>query len=92
MKDKVNFTTQDKVNLVRRVENTKRWGSESLADLEHKIGLDLLDTMIYHQETIEHHLADQSFPVGGDEVLLELLEILKQFTGEINGSGEPIDE
>ena len=48
--------------------------------------------MIYHQETIEHHLADQSFPVGGDEVLLELLEILKQFTGEINGSGEPIDE
>ena len=92
MKDKVNFTTQDKVNLVRRVENTKRWGSESLADLEHKIGLDLLDTMIYHQETIEHHLADQSFPVGGDEVLLELLEIIKQFTGEINGSGEPIDE
>ena len=85
MKDKVNFTTQDKVNLVRRVENTKRWGSESLADLEHKIGLDLLDTMIYHQETIEHHLADQSFPVGGDEVLLELLEIIKQFTGEING-------
>ena len=85
MKDKVNFTTQDKVNLVRRVENTKRWGSESLADLEHKIGLDLLDTMIYHQETIEHHLADQAFPVGGDEVLLELLEILKRFTGEING-------
>ena len=92
MKDKVNFTTQDKVNLERRVDNTKRWGSESLAELEHKIGLDLLDTMIYHQETIEHHLAEQSFPVGGDEVLLELLEILKQFTGEINGSGEPIDE
>ena len=85
MKDKVNFTTQDKVNLVRRVENTKRWGSESLADLEHKVGLDLLDTMIYHQETIEQHLSGQSFPVGGDEVLLELLEIIKQFTGEING-------
>ena len=62
-----------------------RWGGESYAELEHKIGLDLLDTMIYHQETIEHHLADQSFPVGGDEVLLELLEILKEFTGEING-------
>ena len=76
--------TKDKVNLVRRVENTKRWGSESLADLEHKVGLDLLDTMIYHQETIERHLSGQSFPVGGDEVLLELLEILKRFTGEIN--------
>ena len=76
--------TKDKVNLVRRVENTKRWGSESLADLEHKVGLELLDTMIYHQETIERHLSGQSFPVGGDEVLLELLEILKQFTGEIN--------
>ena len=85
MKDKVNFTTQDKVNLERRVDNTKRWGSESLADLEHKVGLDLLDTMIYHQATIEQHLSGQSFPVGGDEVLLELLEILKQFTGEING-------
>ena len=62
-----------------------RQSGETLADLEHKVGLDLLDTMIYHQETIEHHLADQSFPVGGDEVLLELLEIIKQFTGEING-------
>ena len=51
--------TKDKVNLVRRVENTKRWGSESLADLEHKVGLDLLDTMIYHQETIERHLSGQ---------------------------------
>ena len=62
-----------------------RQSGETLAELETKVGLDLLDTMIYHQETIEHHLADQSFPVGGDEVLLELLEILKQFTGEING-------
>ena len=62
-----------------------RQSGKTLADLEHKVGLDLLDTMIYHQETIEHHLAEQSFPVGGDEVLLELLEILKQFTGEING-------
>ena len=79
--------TQDKVNLVRRVENTKRWGSESLADLEHKVGLDLLDTMIYHQETIEHHLAEQSFPVGGDEVLFELLEILKEFTEGIDPDG-----
>ena len=92
MKDKVNFTTQDKVNLVRRVENTKRWGSESLADLEHKIGLDLLDTMIYHQETIEQHLSGQSFPVGGDEVLLELLEILKQFTTGIDPYGVGEDE
>ena len=79
--------TQDKVNLVRRVENTERWGSESLADLEHKVGLDLLDSMIYHQETIEHHLAEQSFPVGGDEVLLELLEILKEFTEGIDPDG-----
>ena len=79
--------TQDKVNLVRRVENTERLGSESLADLEHKVGLDLLDSMIYHQETIEHHLAEQSFPVGGDEVLLELLEILKEFTEGIDPDG-----
>ena len=62
-----------------------RQRGESLAELENKVGLDLLDTMIYHQETIEQHLSGQSFPVGGDEVLLELLEILKQFTGEING-------
>ena len=62
-----------------------RQSGDSLAELENKVGLDLLDTMIYHQETIEHHLAEQSFPVGGDEVLLELLEIIKQFTGEING-------
>ena len=69
-----------------------RQSGETLAELETKVGLNLLDTMIYHQETIERHLSGQSFPVGGDEVLLELLEILKQFTGEINGSGEPIDE
>ena len=62
-----------------------RQSGETLAELETKVGLDLLDTMIYHQETIEQHLSGQSFPVGGDEVLLELLEILKQFTGEING-------
>ena len=79
--------TQDKVNLVRRVENTKRWGSESLADLEHKVGLDLLDSMIYHQETIERYLAgilyqtpEQKFHTEGDEILSELLEIVKQFT------------
>ena len=79
--------TQDKVNLVRRVENTKRWGSESLADEEHKVGLELLDTMIYYQETIEHHLAEQSFPVGGDEVLLELLEIVTRFTEGLDSDG-----
>ena len=61
-----------------------RQSGESLAELESKVGLNLLDTMIYHQETIEHHLADQSFPVGGDEVLLELLEILKEFTEGID--------
>ena len=62
-----------------------RQSVETLAELETKVGLDLLDTMIYHQETIEQHLSGQSFPVGGDEVLLELLEILKEYTGEING-------
>ena len=61
-----------------------RQSGESLAELENKIGLELLDTMIYHQETIEQHLSGQSFPVGGDEVLLELLEILKQFTEGID--------
>ena len=61
-----------------------RQSVETLAELETKVGLDLLDTMIYHQETIEHHLAEQSFPVGGDEVLLELLEILKEFTEGID--------
>ena len=64
-----------------------RQSGESLAELENKVGLDLLDTMIYHQETIEHHLAEQSFPVGGDEVLLELLEILKEFTEGIDPDG-----
>ena len=62
-----------------------RQSGDTLAELETKVGLELLDTMIYHQETIEQHLSGQSFPVGGDEVLLELLEILKEFTGEING-------
>ena len=61
-----------------------RQSVETLAELETKVGLDLLDTMIYHQETIEQHLSGQSFPVGGDEVLLELLEILKQFTEGID--------
>jgi len=64
-----------------------RQSGESLAELETKVGLNLLDTMIYHQETIEHHLAEQSFPVGGDEVLLELLEILKEFTEGIDPDG-----
>ena len=64
-----------------------RQSGESFAELETKVGLDLLDTMIYHQETIEHHLAEQSFPVGGDEVLLELLEILKEFTEGIDPDG-----
>ena len=64
-----------------------RQSGESLAELENKVGLELLDTMIYYQETIEHHLAEQSFPVGGDEVLLELLEILKEFTEGIDPDG-----
>ena len=61
-----------------------RQSGESYAELENKVGLNLLDTMIYHQETIEQHLSGQSFPVGGDEVLLELLEILKEFTEGID--------
>ena len=61
-----------------------RQSGESFAELETKVGLELLDTMIYHQETIEQHLSGQSFPVGGDEVLLELLEILKEFTEGID--------
>ena len=61
-----------------------RQSGDSFAELETKVGLDLLDTMIYHQETIEQHLSGQSFPVGGDEVLLELLEIVKQFTEGID--------
>ena len=61
-----------------------RQSGESLAELENKVGLELLDAMIYYQETVEHHLSGQSFPVGGDEVLLELLEILKEFTEGID--------
>ena len=61
-----------------------RQSEDTLAELETKVGLELLDTMIYHQETIEQHLSGQSFPVGGDEVLLELLEIVKQFTEGID--------
>ena len=64
-----------------------RQSGESFAELETKVGLELLDTMIYHQETIEQHLSGQSFPVGGDEVLLELLEIVKQFTEGIDPNG-----
>jgi hypothetical protein len=64
-----------------------RQSGESYAELENKVGLNLLDTMIYHQETIEQHLSGQSFPVGGDEVLLELLEILKEFTEGIDPYG-----
>ena len=69
-----------------------RQSVETLAELETKVGLNLLDTMIYHQETIEQHLSGQSFPVGGDEVLLELLEILKQFTTGIDPYGVGEDE
>ena len=70
-----------------------RQSGESLAELENKVGLDLLDTMIYHQETIERYLAgltlhgnpivDKGF-TDGDEVLGELLEIVKQFTEGID--------
>ena len=66
-----------------------RQSGESLAELENKVGLDLLDSMIYHQETIERYLAgltlhgnpivDKGF-TDGDEILAELLEIVKQFT------------
>ena len=70
-----------------------RQSGESLAELENKVGLDLLDSMIYHQETIERYLAgltlhgnpivDKGF-TDGDEVLGELLEIVKQFTEGID--------
>jgi hypothetical protein len=70
-----------------------RQSGESYAELENKVGLDLLDTMIYHQETIERYLAgltlhgnpivDKGF-TDGDEVLGELLEIVKQFTEGID--------
>ena len=69
-----------------------RQSVETLAELETKVGLNLLDTMIYHQETIERQLSGQSFPVGGDEVLLELLEILKEFTTGIDPYGVGEDE
>ena len=59
------------------------------AEEERWYGHELLDTMIYHQETIERYLAgltlhknpivDKGFS-DGDEVLGELLEIVKQFT------------
>ena len=49
-------------------------------------GHELLDSMIYHQETIERHLAgilhnhpNRGF-TDGDEVLVELLEIVKEYT------------
>ena len=73
-----------------------RQSGESLAELENKVGLDLLDSMIYHQETIERYLAgltlhgnpivDKGFS-DGDEVLGELLEIVKQFTEGIDPDG-----
>ena len=71
-----------------------RQSGESLAELETKVGLELLDTMIYHQETIERYLAgilyqnpEQKFHTEGDEVLGELLEIVKQFTEGIDPDG-----
>tara|TARA_Y100001947_G_C10157797_1_gene226835 strand:- start:358 stop:582 length:225 start_codon:yes stop_codon:yes gene_type:complete len=67
-----------------------RQSGESLAELENKVGLDLLDSMIYHQETIERYLAGSLYRnpnkgfTDGDEVLGELLEIVKQFTEGID--------
>jgi len=68
-----------------------RQSGESFAELETKVGLELLDTMIYHQETIEFYLAgilyqkpEQKFHTEADEVLGELLEIVKQFTEGID--------
>ena len=66
--------------------NDPRQSGESLAELENKVGLDLLDSMIYHQETIERYLAGSLYRnpnkgfTDGDEILAELLEIVKQFT------------
>ena len=70
-----------------------RQSGETLAELETKVGLNLLDTMIYHQETIERYLAGLTLhgnPIvdkglsDGDEILAELLEIVKQFTEGID--------
>ena len=71
-----------------------RQSGESYAEEEQKYGLELLDTMIYHQETIERYLAgilyqkpEQKFHTEGDEVLGELLEIVKEFTEGIDPNG-----
>ena len=60
------------------------------AEEERWYGHELLDTMIYHQETIERYLAgtlhrnpNKGF-TDGDEILGELLEIVKQFTEGID--------
>ena len=60
------------------------------AEEERWYGHELLDTMIYHQETIERYLAGSLYRnpnkgfTDGDEVLGELLEIVKQFTEGID--------
>ena len=66
------------------------------AEEERWYGHELLDTMIYHQETIERYLTgltlhgnpivDKGF-TDGDEILAELLEIVKQFTEGTNPDG-----
>ena len=63
------------------------------AEEERWYGHELLDSMIYHQETIERYLAGLTLhgnPIvdkglsDGDEILAELLEIVKQFTEGID--------
>ena len=60
--------------------------SSDYAEEKRWYGHELLDSMIYHQETIERHLAgilhnhpNRGF-TDGDEVLVELLEIVKEYT------------
>ena len=68
--------------------------SSDYAEEKRWYGHELLDSMIYHQETIERHLAEilHNEPMvrgftDGDEVLVELLEIVKEFI-----EGKPSDE
>jgi len=70
------------------MKDPKRYHTDK--EEERWYGHELLDTMIYHQETIERYLAgtlhrnpNKGF-TDGDEILGELLEIVKQFTEGID--------
>ena len=74
------------------MKDPKRYHTDK--EEERWYGHELLDTMIYHQETIERYLAGilyqnspHRFHTDGDEVLGELLEIVKQFTEGLDSDG-----